>query len=522
MALSLIAFVPTTRATTVDPMLWEQLVTSADFVGVVECRVSGGIVAKYKVIETWKGTPKKNQTVSIRVAVNYWEPQFPITLCGDKYIVTAYNRRVPSTIMSTTSGGGVPLWWRDIPADYRLPLFQGRVLLSDGKTEFFDSPYNDIATFQDAVLKLTSMTPEKIEAHLLRVLCDKYIFQIRQGDRRRDIQKTTLSPELAFLRGEIEKAKSTTSILSVLLKAANDDNILARRVLRVLEQGGGYITLKTLEKLTEEDLRYYTSRDLKYTIKDIRRRLEPRVEKGAEHVIPPEQPSPDMIKQFRVALDEGLESRRFWEAFEKLTLYDSEYVAKYLYLWSNPKKSWRDSDQGYVLGSYFGWKCGKNRKKNLTTLVEANNDFIRVAGAVYLTFEDAELGERYLRELTELKGDPGVWAALNLVRRGEKSAMPRALEVLDTIGQGGMAGVPHGNLQKRLLVLLYNSCKAGQIDKPDVRLVPDPDYFDGDKESLLRIAKDIRERNLVWWNEHQDIIRINDPWFNDLRERKID
>ncbi len=59
----------------------------------------------------------------------HWEPQFPIALCGERYFVTAY-KEAPSRIVSTTSGGGVPLWWRDIPADYRLPVFQGRRLLT--------------------------------------------------------------------------------------------------------------------------------------------------------------------------------------------------------------------------------------------------------------------------------------------------------------------------------------------------------------------------------------------------------
>ena len=41
--------------TFVDPMTWEQLILKADFVGVVQCEVAGGIVARYKVLETWKG-----------------------------------------------------------------------------------------------------------------------------------------------------------------------------------------------------------------------------------------------------------------------------------------------------------------------------------------------------------------------------------------------------------------------------------------------------------------------------------
>jgi hypothetical protein len=33
------------RATSIDPLTWQELAASADFIGVVECTVAGGIVA---------------------------------------------------------------------------------------------------------------------------------------------------------------------------------------------------------------------------------------------------------------------------------------------------------------------------------------------------------------------------------------------------------------------------------------------------------------------------------------------
>lgn len=110
-------------ATTIDPLTWEELVTGADILAVVECETAGGIVAKYEVIDSWKG-PETGQDVLIRTAVNAWDPQFPIALCGGRYLVAAY-KRPPSTMMSTTGYGPVPLWLRKIPADYETPLSQG-------------------------------------------------------------------------------------------------------------------------------------------------------------------------------------------------------------------------------------------------------------------------------------------------------------------------------------------------------------------------------------------------------------
>ena len=161
-------------ATTIDPLLFEELVLGADFVGVVECRTAGGVVAEYTVVESWKG-PKVGSRVSIRVAVNYWEPQFPIALCGERYFVTAY-KAAPDRMVSTTSGGGVPLWWRDLPADYRLPLFQGRQLLAPGEDR---GP--EFAKTRKAAQALLALPPVGQEAALLRAVIDKDLF----GDRWR-------------------------------------------------------------------------------------------------------------------------------------------------------------------------------------------------------------------------------------------------------------------------------------------------------------------------------------------------
>ncbi len=58
-----------TSATTIDPLLFEELVLGADFVGIVECEQAGGIVAAYQVIESWKG-PKPGTRITIRMAIN--------------------------------------------------------------------------------------------------------------------------------------------------------------------------------------------------------------------------------------------------------------------------------------------------------------------------------------------------------------------------------------------------------------------------------------------------------------------
>ncbi len=171
---------------------------------------------------------------------------------------------------------------------------------------------------------------------------------------------------------------------------------------------------------------------------------------------------------------------------------------KHLARWKNPQADWRDADRGYMLGSWFGWKCGRDRARHLRALDAAADPFVRVAAAVYLAFDDEKEGRARLTRLTKLPGDPGAWAALTLARRGDHRAVPRMLEVLSDDRDGGMAAVPHKNLQKRVTELLSNSAKASGLPQPS-----GPDYR-------------------AWWKQHGARVRVQDPWFAALEAQKVD
>ena len=68
--------------------------------------IAGGIVAEYRVVESWKGA-KPGTRFRVRMGVNYWGGQFPIALCGTRYYMTAF-RSPPDNLISTSVGGGVP------------------------------------------------------------------------------------------------------------------------------------------------------------------------------------------------------------------------------------------------------------------------------------------------------------------------------------------------------------------------------------------------------------------------------
>lgn len=299
----------TANGTTIDPLVWQQLVVDADFVGIAECTTAGGTVAEYVVVESWKG-PKVGTKMSMRIAIDYWgEEQYAMVLCGERVLVTAFQSRAPSRLVSFSSGGGVPLWWRHIPSDFRLPLFQGMIRDPANSQKFFDS--------------------DSAQTH-----------------------PASCWPAAGRRCPSAERGRRSC-------------------VSRVGPTGSAILTAK--EK-----------------------------------------------------------SREWGKAFNTLTVHRPAAVRDYLVAWVNPRENWRDENLGYVLGSYFAWKCGVERKEHLIALLAAKSAYVRVAGAVYLCFEDRELGMRELEKLLALEGDPGAWAALALARRGRKSAVPHALQVIKT------------------------------------------------------------------------------------------
>jgi hypothetical protein len=209
----------------------------------------------------------------------------------------------------------------------------------------------------------------------------------------------------------------------------------------------------------------------------------------------------------RAALADGPKHDDFGKAFEALTRHDPGAVAEYLVAWKNPNEDWRDADRGYVIGSYFAWRCGKDRAKHLAALSSAKDPFVRVAGAVYLCYEDADAGTAALKKLTHLEGDAGVWAALTLARRGDKSAMTTVLSVFreppadEKDKLRGMGGVPHGNLQKRVLVLLASG-------------VPQPPRPEDEAKRMDALVK--------WWGQHGEKVTLQDPWLKLLEKQKVD
>jgi hypothetical protein len=497
--LLLLALVCPARATTIDPLSWKEMVVGADFIGIVECTVAGGMVAKYRVVDAWKGA-ENGQEVSIAIAVNVWEPQFPVSLRGERKLVVGY-KSPPFTMRSHTSFGPVPLWWRRIPSDFRTPLFQGVYGVPEGpatrKLEL-EWEQRTSAELKQEVTDLLALSPEKREGVMLN-----YLIERRFPDEAKDGDKELQKALEAFWE-TMKKKPDDQGVIDALVKFGREGGTRASYMVEtIFERGGGALSLKSLESLPPKQGPWREEWQRTNMLEKLRGQETPDEPARAA----PKAPGEKELSKFRKVLKkpDSQQDGSFHEAFSALTEHDPAAVAAFLVNWENKGTDWQDKEMGYQLGSYFGHECGKDRRENLAKLLGAKDNWIRVAGAVYLTFEDREAGLAELRKLQSLPDDPGAWAALNLARRGEKASIPRLLEVLKGSDEGGMGEVAHRNLGRRVPVLFSNSAaKSG---------VPLPTYHAG--EGAYDYYQD-------WWKKHGEKVTLHDAWLAFSEEQKVD
>lgn len=418
------------RATQITPMPWEQLAHEAAFVGVVECTAAGGVVARYVVLESWKGPPEGTE-LFIKTPGDYWHGQLPLALVGERFFMTAYENPPRPEIKSVTLGGAVPLWSRRIPHQYALPLFQGRLRLPRPTS--------------------SSVVPPSFQH-----------WEESQGGLFDTGAKTWPQFKKIF-----------TGFLS--LPAPERE----RRVAKIRVGGRRGVPAPVIAPSAPE---------------------------------PP--PSEQRLAELRGVLGGAIAERGWQEAFEILTVHDPGTAAAFLVRWTDPTPEQVDFSLPYALGSYFGQNCGGDRKKHLETLLGARDPFVRVAGAVYLAFEDPRAGEAALRSWMSLPGDAGVWAALTLARRGERAAVPRALEVFAMDPpRGSIASAAHFNLTDQVMVLLSNSAFSSGLELPAC----EPGGCTSEVDSRLE-GKELKE----WWRKHGERLTPYDPWRDVLARQKVD
>jgi hypothetical protein len=455
-------FAGSARATTIDPLLWQQLVEDAAFVGVVECDQAGGIVARYRVVETWKGAAKPGDAVAIKTAVNIWGPRYPLALVGDRRVVTAYAGKAPSRMMSTTMGPRTPpTWMRAVPHDFTLPLFQGAV---DERARAFDavgSARKSVDAFKKDVVAFVARNEEDRALEILRALGAKYSVKVPAKGSHRDVVKALLDG----VKGKDAPGKGETARQQV------------RAVERLIEQAA---------PLTQR----------------VAHEIAPPVDHRDDPAPDPEMNvvnTPEELERARASVRAGMDDAFFSQAVSMLLESDPAPVVDWAVTWVDPKTE-RDADAGYYLGSWVAAKMNASAKERPQLLErmakQARDPWMRAAGAVYLAYDDEARAAPLLRTLSNDKGDVGTWAALALARRGDRAALVRAVDAL-------AAPNTRVGLRARVIELLSNT--AASVKKPTP--VHEGDDGDGHKKAL------------AFLKDNPSAVPV-DPWLSVLKAQR--
>jgi hypothetical protein len=487
---------------------WEDYVLRADFVGIVECRVAGGVVAKYRIVESWKGPPQGGE-ISIRAETSRTGDHFPLTLVGERYLAILHRPSPNFLKEKPSSRGSEPLWWRQIPYDYEFLGFPGRVLLpvqEEGGLWGINSPHQDVVSFKKAAMILINMNEDEQEAYFLHEVSTK-------GWNSRDDLLTPKPPKNLSAR---------TEVLRLLQEARKGSDEERERVCEVLSYAGGRVALVMLRAMAAPESPFPPER-LRDTIRWIESALGQKDEDRDQDEQGP--PSVEALAGARKTLADPA-SKPLGEAadaLDLLTVYDPAMAVGVLTTWGGATGGLNPSQANYSVGSYFGFRCGSDCTSHLKTLLEAENPIIRTSAAIYLSLRDPDAGLPALRSLLALPDDAGAWAAIALMSRGERAAIPRALELLHPRPEHDMDDEFHRNLRGRLFVLLSNGATESGLRPPaSPRKLLDAESSGEGREKAGRMIGELYQEYLEWLDANHEELVMTDPWFPELERQGID
>lgn len=506
-----------------QPVVWQENVIQSDYIAVVECVAAGTIVAEYKVLETLKGETYKSPIRIKKSPIldhNYREPYLWSALIGEQYLIFTckmeYQPNPPSAYLWH------PLLWRNIDYQYELHALGVQHYIGETKrTEYRTTDLGrlvrhqiDLADYTAMIRNLVNQDTRQQELTLLKALFSKhatnryaqeYDYNERFLKRAKDllpyVDETTAE---LFKQEELKKEKyiEVVSQIEQEIQSCRNSFEFVDKAFELSDrysEGEHHLIAKIFVEgiLTEESLEYLETHNvnenpdefIRYTCNLISQRLTEKP-----------QFSGRSKNQSIIKTPAELETD-----YPQL-LTDSIAAAKWLADWENPNKKQTDETLGYGLGSWVAKTCRQDTDKCLEILRQAKDPYVRVAGAVYLCFENEEEGMNQLRNMQQLEGGARFWAALNLARRGDKQVMDYIL--WNFHGYRYNNSNPHDmqhNLIKRSMVLLSNSAANSNIPQP-------PNVLQGASYSDL----------VTWWDNYKDRIELYDPWLDILEIQKVD
>lgn len=526
------------RATSFVVPTWQQMAQGADFIGVVKCVTAGGIVARYRVEESWKGLAKGSEFLMHRPADDFGD-QYPTLLCGDRMLVMA-NKTSTSEFWDSGS-----LFWT-MPADY-MEMFFGAWDL-ESETGFKESFGPSVNTLKDVELLVrrfleTSDTEKERDVILSVAARDhrrflNFIGRDTPEERKKELEFLKISEEdlakAKTVMASLQKQPDVNSLVKEMIRIAPEDKVLG--IWGFLENGGSKVALELLNGVNSDAWPEVALRSLNDAKEAIASRLEPLSPASPKS----KEDAPVLTKEKLGAARESVDF--YWadkgsgkELFapkeeldslaciQLLIANDPDFLSEKLLTWSRtvdrPMNDWI-----YGLVRDFCWNCEKDREAQFTKLQKAQDPFVRVMAAIYLCFENKESSLNHLKAYSQLPGDEGAWAALTLARRGDKAAFARALQVFSPDEPAEYATYNRTNLhyilQQRLMILLSNSAQACGLPAPpslDNYFLYYPEFGAGIEARSLRLK--VLEK---WWAEYSDAILLHDPWLDVLDKAKRD
>jgi len=490
---------------------WEDYVLRADFVGIVECTTAGGIVARYRVIESWKG-PAAGTEMTIRSETSSSGDHFPITLAGEKFLIVARRTRRPLIEEKPRSRGSEPMWWSPLPYEYEFLGSSGRVLLPVDREEGLweiCSEHRDVDSFRLAARILIDLTPDQQEAYFLREASSASFW-----DRRGHLIPSP--PKDLSAQAEVQR---------LLREARSGSEEDLDEAMGTLSYAGGPVALRILEGMTPKESPF-DAEELASIIRWIREHTGEGEDSPDSTDVNEDdsRPSEGALSQARSTMaSAGTDKAREYNvsnAIDLLTVHDPGTVIPYLLHWDAPERSLDPVGVGYVLGSYFGFRCGSERAEHLKALMGADHPIIRVAAAVYLALEDEEQGLPVLRGHLGQPDDSGAWAAVSLISHGERSAIPRALELLRPSEAPRTQGNFHEVLRGRLLVLLSNIAHESRVPPPpSPRKLLKAEWIAEDRESVETRARKLYQEYLQWFDAYHDSLMLQPLKYQNRKSR---
>ncbi|SFD75448.1 hypothetical protein [Pseudoalteromonas denitrificans] len=507
-----------TFASKIDARLWEQHTLQSDLIAVIECTLAGGSVTEFKIINIIKGDEKLHSNIRIKNNVSYWGRQFNPTLVGERFLITGFKNNAPVDIYSMSSGGAVPLWWRNLAYDYKIPLGSGFLAIKEYNQQnsyhlprWQDKPVTSTDELIIYIKSLLNKSAQEQDLQILHSLIQKYMAY--------DWHHTT--KEEQDLAKELLLVTDPLQIIRKMWLFMNQD-IESRRynILRIFEQGPFSQHLqKNIDNYFQE-LKTHNYDWLQYHSFYFKDAQEVTTQHSAISNIDKEQ-----IQYFQKYLnlysenDKNYGKQELWyKAFTHFRKHEPIYLSQYLSKWTPTSPDWNDKAKGYEFASslIFNTKDLKIKRQVINKLLNSVDPHVRVTASVYLTIYNKEQGEKELAKNLKLNNGAGLYAALSYARRGHKLGVNRALELIKLLPtEYREAGNFIINLKRRLLVLLSNSAKSSNLPQP-----PTESLQTTYKSALNGSAGE--QDIFAWWVSYKDEIKLLDPWLAGLDKQGID